>query len=72
MWWLMLIVSYLFIILNKDKDNNLILQMSKIKEYYLNNLTEDEIKEKAEEEINRLELLWELKEIIETSTSQSN
>jgi len=46
--------------------------MSKIKEYYLNNLTEDEIKEKAEEEINRLELLWELKEIIETSTSQSN
>jgi len=68
----MLIVSYLFIILNKDKDNNLILQMSKIKEYYLNNLTEDEIKEKAEEEINRLELLWELKEIIETSTSQSN
>jgi len=68
----MLIVSYLFIILNKDKDNKLILQMSKIKEYYLNNLTEDEIKEKAEEEINRLELLWELKEIIETSTSQSN
>ena len=46
--------------------------MSKIKEYYLNNLTEEEIKEKAEEEINRLELLWELKEIIETSTSQSN
>ena len=46
--------------------------MSKIKEYYLNNLTEEEIKEKAEEEINRLELLWELKEIIETSASQSN
>lgn len=68
----MLIVSYLFFILNKDKDNNLILQMSKIKEYYLNNLTEEEIKEKAEEEINRLELLWELKEIIETSASQSN
>jgi len=41
--------------------------MGKLKEYYLNNLTEEEIKEKVEEEIHHLQYLWELKEI---STSQ--
>lgn len=42
--------------------------MGKLKEYYLNNLTEEEIKEKVEDEIHHLQYLWELKEI---STSQS-
>jgi len=42
--------------------------MGKLKEYYLNNLTEEEIKEKVEDEIHHLQYLWELKE---TSTSQS-
>lgn len=44
--------------------------MSRIKEYYLNNLTEEEIKEKVEDEILYLEYLWELESIKETSTSQ--
>ena len=42
--------------------------MSRIKEYYLNNLTEDEIKEMEEEHYFLQEYLWELKEL---STSQS-
>lgn len=41
--------------------------MSLIKEFYLNNLTEEEINELAEEYYFRQELLYEFKEI---STSQ--
>jgi hypothetical protein len=54
--------------LNKYTTKNLYNQMGKLKEYYLNNLTEEEIKEKVEDEIHHLQYLWELKE---TSTSQS-
>lgn len=42
--------------------------MGILKEYYLNNLTEEEINEMAEEQYFRQELVYELKEI---STSQS-
>lgn len=44
--------------------------MSKIKEHFLNNLTDDESKEKVEDEILYLEYLWEIENIKGTSTSQ--
>ena len=44
--------------------------MSKIKEHFLNNLTDDEAKEKVEDEILYLEYLWEIENLKGTSTSQ--
>lgn len=47
--------------------------MGKLKEYLINNLTEEEINKKAEDEFLRQELFWELRnlEIKDSLTSQS-
>jgi hypothetical protein len=47
--------------------------MGKLKEYLINNLTEEEINKKAEDEFLRQELFWELRnlETKDSLTSQS-